>query len=91
MYGSHCLNKGFVHGKHWAFQGHLEVTEASVRAWCEEGAAELRQASGPAAQSRAQILELLPSHGPQLRQLALRSYAAWTTQLQTPRLFAVAR
>ena len=91
MYGSHCLNKGFVHGKHWAFQGHLEVTEASVRAWCEEGAAELRQASGPATQSRAQILELLPTHLPQLRQLALRSYAAWTAQLQQARLFAVSR
>ena len=87
MYGSHCLNKGFIHGKHWAFQGHLEVTADSVREWCDEGDAELRGAQGPAVQSRAQILAQLPTHIGALHQIAERSYSAWTAQLQRPRLF----
>src|SRR2546422_8062108 len=42
---SHCLNKGFRHGRHWAFQGHMEVTAASVAAWCTEGHDELDRKS----------------------------------------------
>lgn len=87
MYGRHCLNKGFVHGPHWAFQGHLEVTAQSVRDWCDEGAPELRSAAGPAVQSRAQILAQLPWHIRQLHQIAARTYSAWTAQLPRPRLF----
>lgn len=87
MYGSHCLNKGFVHGPHWAFQGHLEVTAQSVRNWCDEGEPELREAGGPAVQTRAQILAQLPMHINQLHQIAERTYSAWTAQLQRPRLF----
>lgn len=82
MVGTHCLNKGFRHGRHWAFQGHLEVTEQSIRQWCSAGHDELLQASGPAVQSEAQILAQLPVHLGQLQALALRSYSAWTSQLR---------
>ena len=74
MYGSHCLNKGFRHGRHWAFQGHMEVTAASVAAWCAEGHDELLRARGPAAQTESEILHAL----------AHRTYRAWTSQLQRP-------
>ena len=84
MYGQHCLNKGFVHGRHWAFQGHLEVTEASVRQWCSDGHDELLQAQGPAVQSKAQILAQLPLHIAALHTMALRTYGAWTANLDRP-------
>ena len=84
MYGTYCLNQGFVHGPHWAFQGQLEVTEASVRAWCRDGHDELRHARGPAVQHESQILGLLPQHIGQLHALALRCYSAWTQHIQHP-------
>lgn len=84
MYAGHCLNKGFVLGRHWAFQGHLEVTEASVRQWCSEGHDELLVARGPAVQSEAQILAQLPLHIARLHAMALRTYNAWTAQLDKP-------
>ncbi|MBV7418097.1 type 1 glutamine amidotransferase [Comamonas sp. CMM03] len=87
MYGAFCLNKGFVHGRHWAFQGHLEVTEDSVRAWCSEGQDELRRAPGPAVQRAPQILAQLPQHLALLHATARRTYSAWAEQLDRPALF----
>ncbi len=84
MYGSHCLNKGFRHGRHWAFQGHMEVTVASVAAWCTEGHVELLRARGPAAQTESEILRHLDLRIPVLNALAHRTYRAWTAQLQRP-------
>ncbi|WP_040502329.1 type 1 glutamine amidotransferase [Herbaspirillum sp. YR522] len=86
MYGSHCLNKGFLRGRHWAFQGHLEVTEASVRDWCAAGRAELRRAHGPAAQSETQILKQLHDRIAALHLVAEQTYHAWTRQLDRPTL-----
>ena len=82
MVGTHCLNKGFRHGRHWAFQGHLEVTEQSIKQWCRTGHEELLLAHGPGVQSEAQILSQLPVHLGQLHAMALRSYSAWTAQLR---------
>lgn len=84
MYGSHCLNKGFLRGRHWAFQGHLEVTEASVRNWCAAGRTELRHAHGPAAQGEAQILEGLHERIEALHLIADQTYQAWSRQLDRP-------
>lgn len=84
MFGAYCLNKGFVHGRNWAFQGHLEVTAHSVQAWCEEGREELCQAQGPAVQRQGQILAQLPQRLQTLRSLALRVYGAWVAQLEQP-------
>lgn len=77
MYGTYCLNKGFRHGRNWAFQGHLEVTAASLRAWCEEGRHELRCASGPSCQCEKQILENVQARVGTLHSVARRVYAAW--------------
>lgn len=90
MYSRHCLNKGFVRGPHWGFQGHLEVTPDSVRAWCAEGRHELRQAGGPAVQTEAQILQALQRHAPKLRHTAERVYGAWLRQWAQPALPALA-
>lgn len=87
MYGPHCLNKGFVRGRHWAFQGHLEVTAQSVRDWCQRGHDELLHASGPAVQTEAQILAQLPARLAPLHAMAHRTYSAWTARLQRPALF----
>lgn len=84
MYGSHCLNKGFRRGCHWAFQGHLEVTEESITNWCAAGRAELRCAQGPAVQSEAQILAELHDRIQALHVLADQTYQAWTRQLDRP-------
>ena len=89
MYGKHCLNKGFSHGRHWAFQGHFEVTPDSVRAWCAEGDMELQQVTGPAVQTEAQILHALPERTQQLRAVAQSVYGAWTRQLTRPCSVAV--
>ena len=84
MYGQYCLNKGFVHGRHCGFQGHLEVTQASVRAWCLEGREELAQAQGPAVQTEAQILHALPERTRELHRIADHAYSAWTQGLTRP-------
>jgi GMP synthase-like glutamine amidotransferase len=84
MYGSHCLNKGFRHGRHWAFQGHMEVTAASVADWCTQGREELLRARGPAAQTEAEILRHLDLRMAVLHALAHRTYSAWTMQLERP-------
>ena len=89
MYGSHCLNKGFSRGRHWAFQGHLEVTEASIRDWCAAGRAELLRAHGPAVQSETQILKELHDRIEALHMIADQTYRAWTSQLDRPAFVAL--
>lgn len=84
MYGSHCLNKGFRRGRHWAFQGHLEVTGESIRNWCAAGRAELLRAYGPAAQSEARILSELRDRIGALHAIAAHTYRAWIRRLDRP-------
>ncbi|MDD2692846.1 MULTISPECIES: type 1 glutamine amidotransferase [Simplicispira] len=89
MYGKHCLNKGFVKGRHWGFQGHLEVTEASVRAWCRQGRQELSCAQGPAVQTEAQMLQSLPQRTQELHAVASAAYGTWAQGLVRPCAVAV--
>lgn len=89
MYGSHCLNKGFSRGRHWAFQGHLEVTAESIKDWCAAGRLELLRAGGPAVQSEAQILQELHERIAALHTIANQTYRTWTRQLERPALVAV--
>lgn len=86
LFGTHCLNKGFVHGKHLGFQAHLEVTEASVRAWCEESRQELTLAHGPAVQTEAQMLQGLRERTAALHLLARGVYRQWAAGLLRPAL-----
>lgn len=85
LFGAYCLNKGFVIGKHMAFQCHFEVTEAIVRAWCEAHRQELSEALGPAVQSETQILTCLPERVATVHVAARAAYAAWLAPLGVPR------
>lgn len=89
MYSSHCLNKGFQHGRHWAFQGHLEVTAESIRQWCRAGHDELLHVQGPAVQTELEILRDARQRIACLHGVALNTYGAWTRQLDRPALVAV--
>jgi len=86
LFGTHCLNKGFIHGKHLGFQAHLEVTEASVRAWCRESRPELALAHGPAVQTEAQMLAGLAERTAGLHALAGGVYRQWLQGLPRPRI-----
>jgi GMP synthase (glutamine-hydrolysing) len=86
LFGTHCLNKGFVQGKHLGFQAHLEVTEASVRAWCQESRQELTLAQGPAVQTEAQMLQGLRERTAELHLLARGVYRQWAAGLRRPTL-----
>ena len=90
LFGRHCLNKGFVHGKHLGFQSHLEVTEDSVRAWCTESRQELtlllHDRPGPTVQSEAEMLRDLPARTAQLHGLARGVYRQWIAGLRRPTL-----
>jgi len=82
LFGAHCLNKGFVFGKHLAFQGHFEVTEEIVRGWCAKHRVELSKACGPAAQHEAEILTCLPERVAAIHVAARAAYAAWLAPIQ---------
>jgi GMP synthase-like glutamine amidotransferase len=82
LFGEHCLNKGFVFGKHLAFQAHFEVTDDIVRAWCDGNSAELAKAHGPAVQHRAEILMCLPERAAAVHVAARSAYAAWLAPIR---------
>jgi len=86
LFGMHCLNKGFVKGKHLGFQSHLEVTEDSVRAWCRESRHEFDQAQGPAVQPEAEVLRCLPERTARLHGVAHGVYREWIRGLRRPAL-----
>jgi GMP synthase (glutamine-hydrolysing) len=85
LYGEHCLNKGFVCGKHMAFQGHLEVTEEIVRGWCAAHRTELAEARGPAVQHETEILACLPERVAAVHVAARSAYAAWLAPIHGSR------
>jgi GMP synthase (glutamine-hydrolysing) len=82
LFGEHCLNKGFVFGKHLAFQGHFEVTEEIVRSWCAAHREELALARGPAVQHEAEILSCLPERVAAVHVAARAAYAAWLAPIR---------
>lgn len=84
LFGTHCLNEGFSHGKHLAFQCHLELTEEIVRDWCRAGRTELAQADGRAVQHETQILANMPDCLPLLHQVARSVYGQWVGGLVRP-------
>ena len=82
LFGEHCLNKGFVLGKHLAFQGHFEVTEEIVRSWCAAHREELALARGPAVQHEAEILSGLPERVAAVHVAARSAYATWLAPIR---------
>jgi GMP synthase (glutamine-hydrolysing) len=84
LYGEHCLNKGFVFGPHLAFQGHFEITEDIVRAWCKTHGDELARAGGPAVQHADQILACLPERVAAVHVAARAAYSSWLARMTRP-------
>ncbi|MGZ5768550.1 MAG: type 1 glutamine amidotransferase [Caldimonas sp.] len=84
LFGEYCLNKGFVYGRHLAFQSHLEVTEEIVRTWCAAHRGELAAAHGPAVQHEAEILTSLPERLAAVHRAARCAYARWTAPMARP-------
>jgi GMP synthase-like glutamine amidotransferase len=75
---AHCANQAFAMGKHLAMQCHVEMENVMVRAWCEQGEAEVIAASdSPAVQHVDLILEQKIDKLPQLHQVANQLYRQW--------------
>lgn len=75
---AHCANQAYAIGKHLAMQCHVEMTEAMIREWCKEGAAELAaNSSSPAVQSAPDIQAQMHEKLPELHRVATQLYRHW--------------
>ncbi|MDP3744727.1 MAG: type 1 glutamine amidotransferase [Methylotenera sp.] len=75
----YCKNQAFVfNDRHIGFQCHIEMTEAMVRQWCDDGEAELVAASGAASvQTKQRILLELRLRIAKLNDIAADVYSRW--------------
>ena len=74
----YCANQGFALGKHLGLQCHVEMTEAMIRSWCENGADEIAaSADSPGVQSAAAMQAEMAARLPQLHAAADQLYAHW--------------
>lgn len=75
----YCKNQAFVfNDKHIGFQCHIEMTEAMVRQWCDDGEAELSAAAGVASvQTKQKILLELHLRVAKLNDIAADVYSRW--------------
>ena len=79
----YCANQAYVlGGKHLGMQCHVEMTEAMIRVWCDNGAGEIAQSNSPAVQQPQTILEQTPQHLSQLTAVAERLYRHWIRDLR---------
>jgi len=79
-----CRNQAWVLGKHLAFQCHVEMTPALVRAWARTGAVEIAQAiarPGAMVQSERQMRTNLVARSERLNRLADKFYDRWVQGL----------
>lgn len=78
---SHCRHQAFALGPHLAMQCHVEMTEAMIRQWNLQWAAE-NAASGPSVQTPAQMEEGMAQRLALLRVAADRLYTRWIIGLE---------
>lgn len=78
----YCANQAFVLGKHLGLQCHVEMTEAMIRTWCDNGADEIASSPGPAVQAPAAILAQMAQCLPSLNKVADRLYSDWIKGLR---------
>lgn len=83
--GPHCANQAYVLGPHLGMQCHVEMTEALIGSWCEDGRSEI-EAARNAGQTETVMLPATIRAGmrdelPQLRAVAERLYRHWITGL----------
>lgn len=83
--GPHCANQAFVLGPHLGMQCHVEMTEALIQSWCEDGAAEIdaarRAGQADTVMMPANIREAMQQELPRLRAVAERLYRRWVSGL----------
>jgi GMP synthase-like glutamine amidotransferase len=82
MGNRHCENQGFALGIHLGMQCHVEMTEAMILSWCESGARELAEASGPAVQTPVAMRQGMQEKLAALRSVATRLYDRWAEGLK---------
>lgn len=79
--GPHCANQAYALGPHLGMQCHVEMTEALIESWCEDGAAEVEaaRANGQTGtvMSPANIRDEMHRALPQLRGVAEQLYRRW--------------
>lgn len=77
----HCANQAFVAGPHLAMQCHVEMTEAMIRLWNRQWAAE-GVAAGASVQTPEQMIERIDARIAAMRRAADRLYARWLAGLR---------
>ncbi len=78
----HCPNQAFALGRHLGLQCHVEMTEDMIRTWCEVGADEIAQSSGPAVQTPEEMQAAMAEWLPPMRAVAERLYGRWIQGLK---------
>jgi GMP synthase-like glutamine amidotransferase len=73
---AHCANQAFVLGPHLGLQCHVEMTEAMIRLWCRQWAAE-NAVPGPSVQTPEQMNERMEERIAAMRAAADRLYSKW--------------
>lgn len=78
----HCVNQGYVLGKHLALQCHIEMTDYMIAEWCAIGAGEIADNLGsPGVQSVERICTATAENLPVLHRVADALYARWLAGL----------
>jgi GMP synthase-like glutamine amidotransferase len=78
---AHCANQGFVLGPHLGLQCHVEMTEAMIRLWNRQWAAESAIASA-SVQTPEQMYQRIGERIDAMRIAADRLYTHWLAGLQ---------
>ena len=77
----YCHNQAFVMGPHLGMQCHVEMTEALIRLWNRQWAAESAQPSA-SVQTPEEMYEDIEEHITEMRRAADRLYAKWISGLR---------
>jgi GMP synthase-like glutamine amidotransferase len=74
----YCTNQAYAIGKHLGMQCHVEMTEAMIREWCENGADEIAaNLNSPAVQSADTMQAQMHQKLPGLHRVAEQLYRHW--------------
>ena len=82
MSSAWCGNQGYGIGPHLGMQCHVEMTEALIDTWCNDGEAEIAASPGPAVQLTPQIRAEMPTRLGQLQRVAEGLYDRWLEGLK---------
>jgi GMP synthase-like glutamine amidotransferase len=78
--GRYCANQAFVLGPYLGMQCHVEMTEAMIRLWSRQWAAE-NALPGPSVQTPEQMMEGMELRLTEMRHAAERLYTRWLAGL----------